>query len=269
MTYQFLDSGRGLRLEQFGKMRLIRPCSQALWRPELPAAEWDAADATFSREDGNGWTGSLPSEWQVTLGGFRFKIVPTDFGHVGLFAEHQAMWQWMGDVLKGRQAKVLNLFAYSGAATLAAAAAGAEVCHLDASKGMVSWARENAALNGLSDASVRWIADDALKFVERELRRGRRYDGILLDPPTFGRGTNGELFKIEEDLPPLLEKCRRLLSDDPLFFALSCHTPGITPIALGNLLSEVIKGKVTSGELTLSDRGRELPCGTFARWSHG
>lgn len=274
MKYTFLDSGNGQKLEQFGDYLIARPCSQALWQPLLSKQVWEQADATFTREGGNQWIirNKLPDFWLIDIENIRFKVAPTDFGHLGVFPEHQLLWKWMAEKIKKskRPPKVLNLFAYSGAATLAAAQAGAEVCHLDASKGMVSWARENAALNDLKEAPVRWLVDDVIKFLAREQRRGNQYDGIILDPPSFGRGGQGEVFKIERDIQPLLAQCHSLLSRDPLFFILSTHTPGMTPLVLSHLLHQAmgsVPRNIESGEMILSSKGAmDLPCGSFARW---
>ncbi len=273
MTYSLLDSGHQQKLEQFGDYRIVRPCSQAFWAPRLPQEAWDRADAIFSREGGNRWAvqKKLPKEWIVEIEKVLFKIAPTDFGHLGVFPEHSVLWKWMLPCIQtsAQPPSILNLFAYSGGATLAAAKAGASVCHLDASKGMVSWARENAALNHLGKAPIRWIVDDAAKFLARELKRGQRYDGIILDPPSFGRGNQGEVFKIERDLPQLLLSCRRLLSQTPLFVLLSSHTPGMTPLVMQHLLAQMMegmKGTVESGEMIIP-APLCLPCGSYARWS--
>ncbi len=265
MKYQLIDSGNEQKYERFGDFSLVRPCAQAVWGPER-SESWKEADALFTREPANRWSfkKSLPSSWIVECGGVKFKVSLTDFGHIGIFPEHAFLWTDMAKRIR-KGDKVLNLFAYSGGATLAAARAGAEVCHVDASKAIVAWARENAALNGLEKAPIRWIVDDALKFLKRELKRGVRYDGILLDPPTFGRGAQGEVFKIERDLRPLLELCKALLSDNPSFFILSCHTPGYTPIVLQHILSEVISGNIETGEMTI-EGPKKLPSGTYARW---
>ena len=248
--YALLDSGNGRKLERFGAVTLARPCSQAVWQPCLPESGWKRAQASFDREAGNHWhhRGALPESWRIRTAGIRFKLSGTDFGHLGIFPEQRAQWIWIRDRIAGacrrrrEPPQVLNLFAYSGGSTLAAALGGASVCHLDASRGMVQWARENAALNGLGDHPIRWIVDDAHKFLCRELRRGRRYDAVILDPPTFGRGQNNELYKIESDLPETLSLCRQLLSDNPLFILLSAHTPGFSPIVLGNLLRQAAPG---------------------------
>ena len=270
-TVELLDSGFGRKLERFGDYVLARPCSQAVWKPRLPRSEWERADASFDREDGQQWhnRSALPDYWDVSVDGQRFRLAGTDFGHLGIFPEQRAQWRWIRERIAARAAEgtggasLLNLFAYSGGSTVAAALAGASVCHLDASKGMVDWAHENACINGLADHPIRWIPEDAHKFLAR-------YDAIVLDPPTFGRGRDGEMYKIERDLPETLRLCRELLSDRPLFLLLSAHTPGLTPIALGNLLSQALDGlrpHVESGEMLLTG-GPDvlpLPSGAFAR----
>ncbi len=280
--YALLDSGDGRKLERFGRYVLERPCSQAVWRAALPEAEWQRADASFDRQEGsNRWhkRSALPAEWRIRVSGINFKLSGTDFGHLGIFPEQREQWQWIGEQVRagvkrsgGAPVRVLNLFAYSGGSTLAAALGGAEVCHLDASRGMVEWARENARLNGLAEHPIRWIVDDAHKFLHRELRRKRVYDGIILDPPTFGRGQNKELYKIEKDLPETLELCRRLLSDMPLFILLSAHTPGYSPVVLQNVLKQAVaglRGGVECGEMVLSGESDVLPApsGAYARFT--
>ncbi len=274
--YQLLDSGGMQKLEQFGPFRIVRPCSQAMWHPKLSSDEWKMADAHFSRDGGNTWklNQKLPKEWTAEIQGIRFKIAPTDFGHLGVFPEHSLLWKEMTDLIQAQKTPphVLNLFAYSGGATLAAAKAGAKVCHLDASKGMVSWARENAAINELQSAPIRWIVDDVLKFLKRECKRGVRYDGIILDPPSFGRGANGEVFKIERDVHEILKLCNELLSVNPLFVFFTTHTPGMTPLVMGYLLEQMMakkKGVITSGEMIIpAENGCALPSGSYARWTH-
>lgn len=262
-NYQLLDSGNGLKWERFGEFVLQRPCPQAVWKPRGTCK----ADAFFSREGGNRWsfTRKLPPSWKVEIEGVEMKVTPTDFGHLGVFPEHAPLWKWMQErLLQG--STVLNLFAYSGGATLAAAQKGASVCHLDASKGMVQWARENAELNRLSHASIRWIVDDALKFLRREIKRGTRYDGILLDPPTFGRGAKGEVFQIEKDIIPLLELCHSLLSERPRFLIFSCHTPGFTPTVLSHLLEQFLTVSIEASEMLLeSEETFSIPCGSVAK----
>ena len=239
--YELIDSGGGRKFERFGRFTLVRPCSQALWRPENPAA-WTRASATFDREEGTG----------------------TDFGHLGIFPEQRAQWNWIRAHAAGAQ--VLNLFAYSGGSTLAAAQGGAEVCHLDASKGMVQWARDNAALNGLQDRPIRWIVDDVHKFLRREFRRERRYDAVVLDPPTFGRGAGGETYKIERDLQETLVLVKGVLSEKPRFVLFSSHTPGLSCRVAENVLAQAFSpARVESGEMLLEGAGRPCPSGIYCR----
>jgi 23S rRNA (cytosine1962-C5)-methyltransferase len=277
--YALLDSGAFQKLERFGSVTLARPCAQAVWKQSLPAKEWSQATALFSREGGHQWRGRdrLPSTWEIQVDGMRFQLSSTDFGHLGIFPEQREQWRRIREVcasyLKqhGRPAQVLNLFAYSGGSTLAPALAGAEVCHVDASKGMVEWARKNAFLNNLADKPIRWIVDDVSKFLERERRRQRTYDLIILDPPSYGRGARGEIFKIENDLPLLLKTLAELLSSQPLGLLLSCHTPELTPLSLHHLLKQTFSslgGKLEHGEMQL--RGIEhvlpVPSGSFCWW---
>ena len=267
--YELLDSGDGRKLERFGRVTLARPCAQALWRPSCPAL-WTRATASFDREDGNRWHGrsALPKDWTIATAGMRFKLGGTDFGHLGLFPEQRAQWRWIREKVNGERGKVsvLNLFAYSGGSTVAAAQGGAEVCHLDAAKGMVQWARENAALNGLADHPIRWIADDAHKFMAREVRRGRRYDAIILDPPTFGHGANGETYKIERDLKTTLELTRQLLSEHPIFVLFSSHSPGLSCRVAENILGQIFpQATLESGEMLLEGKGLSCPSGVFCR----
>ena len=264
--YELLDSGDGRKLERFGKYVLARPCSQALWRPSRPKQEWDRADASFDREDGNRWHGrtNLPKEWTIEAAGIKFKLGGTDFGHLGIFPEQRTQWKWIRGMAK--DARVLNLFAYSGGSTMASALGGAEVCHLDASKGMVEWARENARLNGLGDAPIRWIVDDAHKFMKREIRRGRRYDAVILDPPTFGRGASGETYKIERDLQETLTLVKGVLSERPRFVLFSSHTPGLSCQVAENILAQQFpSARVESGEMLLEGAGRPCPSGIYCR----
>ena len=277
--YELIDSGNGRKLERFGPYVIARPCAQAAWRPALTTAEWDQlAHAQFSREPENRWSfkTKLPDQWTIEVDGVKFKISPTEFGHLGIFPEQRNSWSWIRDTVEkvkkqeNRPINVLNLFAYSGGSTLAPAIAGADVCHLDASKGMVTWANDNAKLNQLEKAPIRWIVDDVNKFLKRELRRGKKYDGIILDPPTFGRGNKGEVFKIEEAIQELLDDCRQLLSDNPLFVVLSCHTPGFTPMVLRHLLEQTMpQGKIVEGEMLLQGKNEvfPIPSGTYAIWS--
>lgn len=273
-NYSLLDSGNGQRLERFGDFVFARPCSQALWTPALNQETWDKADASFSRESAQGWKirSRLPEQWVVSFCGLNFKIAPTDFGHVGIFPEHSIVWKEMRELIASqkRQLNILNLFAYSGGATLAAAQAGAKVCHLDASKGMVSWARENAVLNQLESAPIRWIIDDVMKFLRRESKRGVFYDGIILDPPTFGRGNKGEIFKLEKEIIALLQLCRSVLSKNPVFVFFTTHTSGMTPKVLEHLLSQMMQGmpgEIQGYEMLLpSETGCAIPSGSVAKW---
>ena len=277
--YALLDSGGFQKLERFGPVVLSRPCAQAVWQPALPKHEWQRATATFFRDGGNQWRGRdrLPESWTIDVDGSRFQLSSTDFGHLGIFPEQRDQWRRIRETCveyakqHGRPARVLNLFAYSGGSTLAAALAGAEVCHVDASKGMVDWARKNATLNGLEEKPVRWIVDDVTKFLEREMRRERQYDLLILDPPSYGRGAKGEVFKIENDLPPLLALLGKLMSPQPLGVLLSCHTPELTPISLHHMLLQQFgrkSGQVEHGEMQLRGASNVLPVpsGSFAWW---
>lgn len=279
--YQLIDSGDERKLERFGKYILSRPCPQAIWGRSEDSSVWESADALFTREGPYRWIEkkTLPKNWSIKFEGMTFKLTPTDFGHLGIFPEHAMFWNEITSIVssekekRGKPVRILNLFAYSGGATLAAARGGADVCHLDSSPGMIDWARENAILSDLKSAPIRWIVDDVRKFVDRELRRGAKYDGIILDPPSFGRGKGGKVFKIETDLIPLLKSCFSLLSETPLFVLLSCHTPGFTPLVLKNTLSQVSSsfgGVITEGELLLEGNKASypIPSGTFACWKN-
>jgi 23S rRNA (cytosine1962-C5)-methyltransferase len=274
--YELLDSGNGKKLERFGDVVLERPCAQAVWAPQNLAL-WETATARFDRIDGHNWDGRgrLSKSWNVEINGVVMKLSATDFGHLGVFPETRALWEWIRATLKaekekkGRDLKFLNLFAYSGGATLAGAQAGAQCCHLDASKGMVEWARENARLNTLQEAPIRWIVDDVIKFLRREVKRGNQYDAVLLDPPSFGRGKKGELYKIEESLITTLDLVHQVLTDDPCFVLLTSHTPGFSPIVLSNLLRQYnTGGSVECGEMLLNGGAEvmDLPNGNWARW---
>jgi 23S rRNA (cytosine1962-C5)-methyltransferase len=277
--YELLDSGNFQKLERFGEVVLSRPCAQAVWKQTLSPIVWQKATATFFRDGGNQWRGRdrLPSTWDIGVDGTRFQLSSTDFGHLGIFPEQRDQWKRIrevcGDYRKkhNRAPRVLNLFAYSGGSTLAAAHGGAEVCHVDASKGMVDWARKNATLNGLDEKPIRWIVDDVTKFLDREHRRERSYDLIILDPPSYGRGAKGEIFKIENDLPPLLSLIGKLMSDQPLGVLLSCHTPELTPISLHHLLVQQFGssgGSLEQGEMQLRGSANVLPVpsGSFCWW---
>jgi 23S rRNA (cytosine1962-C5)-methyltransferase len=279
--YALLDSGDMARLERVGPYTLVRPAPQAIWSPRLPTEQWASADGHYHRtSEGGGtweWKTKVKREFDVIYNSLAFEVHLTNFGHMGLFPEQAANWDWMRGVIRnrlkatnGRNLQVLNLFAYTGGSTLAASQAGAHLVHVDAAKGVVDWARKNAKLSSLHERPIRWIVDDAIKFVKREVRRGARYQGIILDPPSFGRGPQGEVFKIEKDIIPLLHDCRALLHDDALFVLYSCHTPGFTPITLNNQLSEALaslRGAVEGGEMTVADpQRRQLPSGTWSRW---
>lgn len=275
--YELLDSGYGRKLERFGDIILARPCSQAIWEPQLPAGHWQRANASFTRENGNCWENrsNLPNHWIIEESDIQFHLSTTDFGHLGIFPEQRTQWNWLNQTITAEMkrragpCRILNLFAYSGGSTLASALAGGSVCHLDASRGMVKWASENARLNKID--TVRWIVDDAHKFLTREARRSHVYEGIILDPPTFGRGESGEMYKIERDLPETLHMCRSLLSDTPLFILLSAHTPGCSPQVMGNVLQQAVRGlsgTISTGEMLLTGKPDvlPLPSGTYARW---
>ena len=277
-TYELLDSGGGRKLEQVGHYRLVRPASQALWAPSRPEEYWATATAWYQR--GPSGPGSwhyrergLPSTWTLTYCGLPLQIRMTDFGHLGFFAEHGPLWQWLGTKIAAAKqpVRVLNAFAYTGSSTLAAAAAGAQVVHLDAAEGIVAWARENAQLAGLAGSPIRWIVEDVTKFLSREVRRGNRYDAIILDPPSFGRGPKGEVWKLTRDLRPLLELCRQVLSDSPFAVVLSTHTPGISPAVLENLLADAMaldRERFHSMEMIVPQLGSPggLPSGVMVRW---
>ena len=274
--YELLDASDGERLERWGRYILIRPDPQVIWHGGRKAAEWKKADGVYRRSKSGGgeWTvHRMPQEWNISYGNLRFLLKPMGFKHTGLFPEQAVNWDWFSDKIKnaGRPVKVLNLFAYTGGATLAAAAAGASVTHVDASKGMVMWAKENAASSGLSEAPIRWLVDDCVKFVEREIRRGNHYDSIIMDPPSYGRGPKGEIWKIEESVYPLVQLCAKLLTDKPLFFLINSYTTGLQPAVLTYMISTALKkfdGKVTASEIGLpvSSNGLVLPCGASGRF---
>ncbi len=277
--FSVLDTGDGEKLERWGEFVLRRPDPQVIW-PRQDAARWEGADAWYhrSQKGGGEWEfrRKLPEKWTLAYRELRFLVRPTGFKHTGLFPEQAANWDWMdgmirGAVAAGRRPRVLNLFAYTGGATLACAAAGATVCHVDAAKGMVQWARDNHAESRLPQDSVRWIVDDALKFVQREVRRGSFYDGILMDPPSYGRGPDGEVWKLEDRVFELVDVCAQALSDTPLFFLINAYTTGLQPAVLSNLLRIAVQsrhgGYAEAGELTLPvEAGGVLPCGASGRW---
>lgn len=275
--YQVLDTSGGEKLERWGEYILIRPDPQVIWTTEKGRKDWKKPNAHYYRSSRGGgeWKFfDLPKEWEIQYGQLRFRLKPFSFKHTGLFPEQAVNWDWFGERIKkaGRPVKILNLFAYTGGATIAAAAAGAEVSHVDASKGMVTWAKENAKASGLSDAPVRWLVDDCIKFVQREIRRGNRYDGIIMDPPSYGRGPKGEIWKIEESVYPFIQLCMDLLSKEPLFFLVNSYTTGLQPAVLSYMLGLELKkrfgGQVEADEIGLPvwESGLVLPCGASGRW---
>ena len=274
--YEVLDCSGGEKLERWGDYTLIRPDPQVIWDTPKKNRSWDNCSAHYQRSKSGGGKWEifcLPGQWQICYGKLTFNLKPFSFKHTGLFPEQAVNWDWFSEKIRnaGRQVKVLNLFAYTGGATLAALSAGAAVTHVDASKGMVQWAKENAASSGLSERPVRWLVDDCMKFVEREIRRGNHYDAVIMDPPSYGRGPKGETWKIEEAVYPLICRCGELLSDEPVFFLVNSYTTGLQPGVLSYMLSEALKryhGTVTSGELGLQvkDTGLILPCGACGRW---
>ncbi len=275
--YEVIDCSNGEKLERWGDYLLIRPDPQVIWDTPRRHPGWKHPNGHYHRSarGGGQWEFfDLPQQWSIGYRDLTFHLKPFSFKHTGLFPEQAANWDWFGDKIRsaGRPVKVLNLFAYTGGATLAAAKAGASVTHIDASKGMVTWARENAKASGLENAPIRWIVDDCVKFVEREIRRGSRYDAIIMDPPSYGRGPKGEIWKIEDAIHPLIRLCAGLLSDRPLFFLINSYTTGLAPSVLTYMLStEVARrhgGTVSSEEvgLPVTESGLMLPCGASGRW---
>jgi len=277
--YALLDSGHGQRLERAGPVVIVRPAPAAAWDPALPPADWQAAQARFVAADaGRGaWLQAecLPADWPVAFGPLRFSLRPSPAGQIGLFPEQRANWEWIAEQLAhtNRPLQVLNLFAYTGGSTLAAATAGAHVsvCHVDGARSAVRWARENATASGLTERPIRWIVEDVLTFVDREIRRGRRYDGVILDPPAFGRGAKGRTWRLVQDLPGLLARVREILTPAPLFVLLSCHDPALAPADLHAALRQEGLGPgqaIQTGilEIPTAGGGRSLPLGLFARW---
>lgn len=274
--YEVLDTSDGEKLERWGRYILVRPDPQVIWRSPRRDARWRHHDARYARSSTGGgkWSAHhLPERWQIQYGPLTFNVKPMNFKHTGVFPEQAANWDYIMEKIRtaGRPIRVLNLFAYTGGATLAAAAAGAEVCHVDAAKGMVLWARENRELSGVDETRVRWIIDDALKFVQREKRRGKTYDGLLMDPPSYGRGPGGEVWKLENELYGLVEECAGVLSDKPLFFLINSYTTGLQPAVLSNMLRMTVSkrfgGTVDAQEVVLPvTAGGVLPCGASGRW---
>ena len=272
--YECIDTASGEKLERWGDIVLCRPDPQVIWDEKADPGLWKNADAHYHRSNSGGgkweYRKSIPEQWTITYKNLTFNIKPMGFKHTGLFPEQAVNWDFMMNKISSRKgAKVLNLFAYTGGATVACAKAGAAVTHVDASKGMVLWAKENAKSSGLQDAPIRYLVDDCMKFVEREIRRGNKYDAILMDPPSYGRGPGGEVWKIEDSICQFVRRCSLLLSDDPLFFIINSYTTGLSPSVLINLMKMCLpEGKITSSEIGLNITSSEmvLPCGATCRW---
>ena len=281
--YEVIDTSSGEKLERWGKYVLLRPDPQVIWNTPKKDANWKKINGHYHRSSKGGgeWEFfNLPNEWSINYKSLTFNLKPFSFKHTGLFPEQAVNWDWFSSIIKeahrknpDRNIKVLNLFAYTGGATLSAAAAGASVTHVDASKGMVLWAKENAASSGLSDAPIRWLVDDCVKFVEREIRRGNTYDAIIMDPPSYGRGPKGEIWKIEDSIFPFIELTSKLLSEDPIFYLVNSYTTGLQPAVLTYMINTAIVskfgGKVEASEIGLpvTSNGLVLPCGASGRWT--
>ena len=275
--YELIDASRGERLERWGDKILIRPDPQVIWDTPRSHSAWRSSDGhyTRSKSGGGSWDkAGLPESWGIRYGELSFRVRPMNFKHTGLFPEQAANWDWAMEKIRsaGRHIQVLNLFAYTGAATVACLAAGASVCHVDAAKGMVAWGKENAAASGVAEGGVRWIVDDCAKFVEREIRRGRRYDAIIMDPPSYGRGPGGEVWRLEDNLWDFVSLCRGVLSDDLLFVLINSYTTGLAPSVLEYISESIFTrrygGRSHSEELGLpvTESGLVLPCGASCRW---
>ena len=282
--YEVLDTSAGEKLERWGDYILVRPDPQVIWNTPHKVREWKQKNGHYHRSNKGGgqWEFfDLPEQWEISYGNLKFHLKPFHFKHTGLFPEQAVNWEWSGNLIReakkknpGKEIKVLNLFAYTGGATVACADAGAAVTHVDASKGMVTWAKENAAACGLANAPIRYLVDDCVKFVEREIRRGNHYDAIIMDPPSYGRGPKGEIWKIEEKIFPLVQLCTKVLADKPLFFLINSYTTGLQPAVLSYMLNLELKsrfgGTVEADEIGLPVRGKQglvLPCGASGRWS--
>lgn len=282
--YEVLDTSAGEKLERWGDYILVRPDPQVIWNTPHKVREWKQKNGHYHRSNKGGgqWEFfDLPEQWEISYGNLKFHLKPFHFKHTGLFPEQAVNWEWSGNLIReakkknpGKEIKVLNLFAYTGGATVACADAGVAVTHVDASKGMVTWAKENAAASGLANAPIRYLVDDCVKFVEREIRRGNHYDAIIMDPPSYGRGPKGEIWKIEEKIFPLVQLCTKVLADKPLFFLINSYTTGLQPAVLSYMLNLEIKsrfgGTVEADEIGLPVRGKQglvLPCGASGRWS--
>ena len=274
--YEILDMANGEKLERWGNVVLIRPDPQIIWKNKSFPEKWNKANARYNRSSSGGgawkYNSKVPENWQIKYKDLVFNIKPMGFKHTGLFPEQAINWDWMIAKIQNakREIKVLNLFAYTGGATVACSYAGASVCHVDSSKGMTTWAKENIVSSGLKDRPVRFIVDDVVKFVNREIRRGNKYDGIIMDPPSYGRGTNGEVWKFEDNISDLVELCSKVLSDKPLFFLINSYTTGISSTVLENILRLNIKkdGKFSHGEIGLPMTNSKLilPCGIYGKW---
>ena len=282
--YEVLDTSAGEKLERWGDYILVRPDPQVIWNTPHKVREWKQKNGHYHRSNKGGGQWEffvLPEQWEISYGNLKFHLKPFHFKHTGLFPEQAVNWEWSGNLIReakkknpGKEIKVLNLFAYTGGATVACADAGAAVTHVDASKGMVTWAKENAAASGLANAPIRYLVDDCVKFVEREIRRGNHYDAIIMDPPSYGRGPKGEIWKIEEKIFPLVQLCTKVLADRPLFFLINSYTTGLQPAVLSYMLNLELKscfgGTVEADEIGLPVRGKQglvLPCGASGRWS--
>ena len=278
--YKILDMADGQKLEKWGDVILSRPDPQIIWKDKSYPEKWKNINATYHRSKTGGGTWEynkkMPQQWQIKYKDLTFNIKPMGFKHTGLFPEQAVNWDWMMDKIKNskREIKVLNLFAYTGGATVVCASAGASVCHVDSSKGMVTWAKENITSSGLVERPVRYIIDDVVKFVNREIRRGNKYDAIIMDPPSYGRGANGEVWQFENNIYDLVELCTNVLSDNPLFFLINSYTTGISSKVLENILNLTVNkehnGKVSSGEIGLPMENSKLvlPCGIYGRWEN-
>ena len=276
--YEILDMANGEKLERWGNIILIRPDPQIIWKEKSFPEKWKNANAKYNRSNtgGGNWNfiKPLPKSWQIKYKDLTFNIKPMGFKHTGIFPEQAVNWDWMMNKIRNsnREIKVLNLFAYTGGASVACLKAGASVCHVDSSKGMCEWAKENVASSGLRERPIRFLVDDVVKFVNREIRRGNKYDGIIMDPPSYGRGTNGEVWKFEENIADLVKLCMNVLSDKPLFFLINSYTTGISSQVLENLLKinipKKVGGKYSHGELGLPMTNSKLilPCGIYGRW---
>ncbi len=273
-NYILLDSGNLQKLEQVGKYRLVRPALNAYWSPTLPEKEWNKAIGIFTRNSSGGgrwqWKQTPPPSWKVNYGNYSLIAKPTDFGHLGFFPEQLDNWKWLTEVTSATpQVQTLNLFAYSGGSTLAMAEGNANVCHVDAARGMVDWAKDNFLINPQISANVRWIVDDVKKFITRELKRDKTYPGIVLDPPSFGRGPRGQIWKIEQDLIPLLLSLKKLMGNKPQFMLLSMHSQGFSPNSLERILQSLFnnKGIIDQGEMIIPEKsGKKLSAGIYAKW---